>query len=152
MQGDHHISRLHNPQATVRLPDVAEKAMDSFEAPTEEYSGDHVKHVLQGLFKHFFSKHKKYFHKSDVKWFLKMSNKMNQWKSSISVTAQSNTVNESQYVACQISKGVLEFYLRQILATRDQSGAPPPYNPVVKLHRCNTEVQAFYCKHIRKPL
>lgn len=130
------------------LPDVARTTLESFEAPEDEHIVDHVKHILHGLFRHFFSKYKKHFCVQDVAWFLKISNQSVQWKSKLSVPNLSGVMTNSVEVVCQINRGVLKFYLRRILSAPEHRQLPTaPYTSVLNFVTSNVEVSLAtkYC-------
>ena len=115
--------------------------MNGFQKPSQldECSHLHVKQVLEGLFGHFFSKHRKHFHPVDVEWFLKTSNCEYQWKVNIPVEGSApGAALKMKDTVCKISRSVLKFYLEQILASPQESAFP--IQPVVNLQDVNSEV------------
>ncbi len=128
--------QLQDCKRIPHLPDIAKIALESFEAPTDECSAVHVEQVLLGLFGHFFSKYRKCLHLCDIEWFLDKSNTKNQWMAKLSVVPNGSVV-------CQVSRGVLVFYLQQILTTAEQG--PQPFNPGLKKWNAEVVYSLLFC-------
>ena len=108
----------------------------------DECSHLQVKQVLEGLFGHFFGKHRRHFHPVDVEWFLKTSNCEHQWRAKIPVEENiPDVAPTTKDTVCKISRGVLKFYLQQILASPQLSTCP--MQPVLNLQDFNIEVWLY---------